>query len=165
MLLHLLEHKYSKTNLNAGALKGKDAHKASILHSLAEELGFSLGLVHLESYKTGSVINDHSGRIGRSGTWVRGEKPGKDHHLLDVEEYKKEWHIQHLVDLDGSLIQEKIDEGIFDKAIGLTIPEDIRSLVEEGGVDESKYGGYQGNVSNSGWPSNILLTDIPKAWR
>lgn len=149
-LIYLLKHKYSKANLRGSALKGEDAHAASLLESLADELRFHVGLAIVECHVSGQA-DDMGG--------YRYDKYSEDVDPSDldiVEETGRTMSVTNLVNLDGrslatSINMAKGDEDDEDDEEGHnpeTIPADLRSIVEDGSPDEQSYEGYQGNVGH-----------------
>jgi hypothetical protein len=58
LILYLLDHKYSESNLMSIAIKGKDAHMIKHLRPVAEALGFELYLANIELYQSGGRDED-----------------------------------------------------------------------------------------------------------
>lgn len=141
-IIYMLEHQYSHANLSGSALKGKDAHVAGYLSALCKELNFHLGLANL-SHNLSGYADDHGGHCRYRGR----------HYYEDSEESEDEVDfgevenimttIEHLVDLDGTLIRDDID---FEEEVE-TIPADLQSSIENGDYDDQEYEGYMGNVS------------------
>ena len=152
-LVYLLEHKYSRANLNAGALKGADAHRVALLAGLAREHGIGLGLAHAVCHLIGSIEgdgydeydpydepSDDDYHTWRYSSGRRRERSPVEYEFDEIEE--RQMSIEHFVDMDGTVVAEKLncDESE-------TIPEDLTQDVEHEDHDDEEYQGYQGNVS------------------
>jgi hypothetical protein len=142
----MLDHQYSQANLSASALKSRDAHIVAILDTLAKELGFCLGLANVEHSKKG-YANDNGCGYYRSkrGWYDDDDDDDEDDDDVDFAEVEEETTmIEHLVNLDGESIQERVE---FDDEVE-TIPP-LSDFFEEGDYDDQEYEGYMGNVSTS----------------
>ncbi|KAJ8075198.1 hypothetical protein PM082_019526 [Marasmius tenuissimus] len=139
-MIYMLDHKYSQASLSASALKGKDAHIVAVLDSLSKEIGFSLGLAHIEHHETGQA-NDYGG--GRGSYWDESEEDDDDVEMGEIEESTTS--IENLVDLDGKHISDNVE---FDDEAE-TIP--ARFIDYFGGQtwDDQDYEGYQGNCGGN----------------
>ena len=143
-LIYLLEHKYSQANLRGSALKGVDAHKVAMLDMLARAHGFHIGLASVVCHEHGYARDE--GPPPRRGGWGRWyeEEDDEDDDDVEMEEVQETvMTVEHLVDLDGKLIQPRLE---FDEETE-TIPCDLEEMVTNGDVDEQEYEGYLGNVS------------------
>ncbi|EKM48029.1 uncharacterized protein PHACADRAFT_214984 [Phanerochaete carnosa HHB-10118-sp] len=152
-LVYLLDHKYSRANLNAGALKGADAHRVALLADLAREYGIGLGLAHAVCHLVGSI---ESGDLGydfppsdgyyqpwRYADRSRGRRRAVCYEFEEIE--GREMTIEHFVDLDGMLVAKELE---YDD--NETLPEDLTEDVERlQNCDREKYQGYQGNYVSS----------------
>ncbi|KDQ16692.1 hypothetical protein BOTBODRAFT_30614 [Botryobasidium botryosum FD-172 SS1] len=163
-IIYLLKHKYSTANLKGSALKGEDAHLVSLLESLADELGFHVGLAIVECHVSGQA--DDMGRHGYGGY---SEADPSD--LSIVEETERAMSVTNLVNLDGRSLATSIDiddageddEDGEEGHIPETIPADLRSIVEDGPPDEQEYEGYQGNYGGdlTRWYRRTVLVIWP----
>ncbi|KAK1228340.1 hypothetical protein PQX77_008593 [Marasmius sp. AFHP31] len=138
-MIYMLDHKYSQASLSASALKGKDAHTVAVLDCLSKEIGFSLGLAHIEHHETGQA-NDYGGR--RGGYWDESEEDD-DVEMGEIEESTTS--IQNLVDLDGKHISDNVD---FDDETE-TIPARFDDYFGGQTWDDQDYEGYQGNCGGN----------------
>lgn len=149
MIIYLLEHKYSQANLSGSALKGKDAHKVAILQALGQQHGFRLGLAHLEVYTRGQAEDygrsRYTGRY-RGGWYNDDDDDDADPYTMSADNDEITWKVENLVDLDGHLIMDDIDNELLEGDVE-TIPIDLQDRVKSGHPDEAEYEGYQGNVS------------------
>lgn len=169
-IIYLLDHRYSKANLNGSALKGMDSHQIALLNAIAEECGFRIGLASIESHVKGKAYDDdgperkenptrhlncygypyceHTGDSDEdSDDWYSEvSKDDRDPHGFEMQEddQEAEMSITDLVDLEGTRITGWLRCHEED---GETIPEDLQTQVENGPVDEAEYQGFQGNVS------------------
>ncbi|KAF8211214.1 hypothetical protein K438DRAFT_2039655 [Mycena galopus ATCC 62051] len=132
-LIYLLQHKYSLDSLRSNRLKGADSYRVVLLHSLAKQLKFDIGLANAECHLVG---------YGDSGGY--GSEDDDDVGMAEVEE--RSMSIENLVGLDGQHIQDKLDCDDDDSEF---CPVDLRDQVEDGEPDEREYEGYQGNVRHS----------------
>ncbi|EJD55222.1 hypothetical protein AURDEDRAFT_109633 [Auricularia subglabra TFB-10046 SS5] len=129
-----LEHKYSRANLSARALKGPDARKVALLDEVARHIGLGMGLANFRHVMSGQADDPH----GMYSTRGRDNSLGfADKHDMDYNSYT-----ENLVDLEGHLLRAK--EMNFNEDQN-TIPfQFVRNLRYEEG-DEQKYHGYMGN--------------------
>ncbi|KAJ8072944.1 hypothetical protein PM082_019807 [Marasmius tenuissimus] len=139
-IIYMLDHKYSQASLSASALKGKDAHIVAVLDSLSKEIGFSLGLAHIEHHETGQA-NDYGG--GRGSYWDESEEDDDDVEMGEIEE--RTTTIENLVDLDGEDISDTVE---FDDEAE-TIPARFDRYFEGQSCDDEEYEGYQGNCGGN----------------
>jgi len=146
-IIYLLDHEYSKANLRGSALKGTDAHLASLLNPLAEELGFDLGLALVECHIYGVPESDYGRQINYERGGDSDEEDDEDEEDIDnlmIEEViEQQMTITNLVNLDGELLADKLK--LKENKDEEFIPEDLRETVEEGIPDKQSYEGYQGN--------------------
>ncbi|KAL0064875.1 hypothetical protein AAF712_008128 [Marasmius tenuissimus] len=145
-IIYMLDYKYSRASLSASALKGQDAHIVAALDSLSKELGFSLGLAHIEHRQTGSATNEgggsyYYGRRGRYGCAYDEYDDDEDDDVEMEEIHDRSTSIENLVDLDGKLISRNVT---FDDETE-TIPANFDEYFEDEGWDDQQYEGYQGN--------------------
>ncbi|KAL0064876.1 hypothetical protein AAF712_008129 [Marasmius tenuissimus] len=142
-IIYMLDHKYSQASLSASALKGKDAHLVAALDSLSKELGFSLGLAHIEHHESGQA-NDYGGSYRHRGYWGYGESEDDDDvEMGEIEE--RTTTIENLVDLDGEDISDTVE---FDDEAE-TIPARFDRYFEGQSCDDEEYEGYQGNYGGN----------------
>lgn len=143
-VLVLLDHMYSHANTSSAAMKGRDAHVVALLHALAQELGFRLGFANVERRVTGCADDDGPQRYGRGGWGCAYDDEDEDENEVGMLEiYERDFKVEHLVDLEGALIKEKVD--FVEKQE--TIPQSFVKGVEDGEWDNQDYEGYMGNVS------------------
>ncbi|KAK7696246.1 hypothetical protein QCA50_000899 [Cerrena zonata] len=159
-LVYLLDHKYSQANLRAGALKGADDHKVSILAAVAEELGFNLGLASVEFHLSGAGDDDCHYRPQR---WDCYSDEDSDDGYNDVnfgEVSDRDVSIETFVDLDGNHIANSLE---FDNETE-TIPSDFVEDIESGPYDRQEYEGYMGNGAGSldRWYRRTILVIWPE---
>ncbi|KAK1228339.1 hypothetical protein PQX77_008592 [Marasmius sp. AFHP31] len=146
-IIYMLDYKYSRASLSASALKGQDAHIVAALDSLSKELGFSLGLAHIEHRQTGQATNDgggsyYYGRRGRYGCAYDEYDDDDGDDDVEMEEiHDRSTSVENLVDLDGKLISRNVT---FDDETE-TIPANFDEYFEDEGWDDQQYEGYQGN--------------------
>lgn len=158
-IIYLLNHQYSQANLSGSALKGADAHKISLLDMLARAHGFHLGLASIVCHQSGSAEDDgphyYNKRRGRYGYSSDDDDEDNDDDVEMGEVHDTDMTIKNLVDLDGSMIQDRLN---FD-AEAETIPADLEEMVTSGDVDEQQYEGYMGNVSIMHLSPCLLVID------
>ncbi|KAJ8072943.1 hypothetical protein PM082_019806 [Marasmius tenuissimus] len=143
-IIYMLDHKYSRASLSASALKGKDAHIISALDSLSKELGFSLGLAHIEHCQAGQASNHGAGSYYRSRRRFRCGYDEDDEYGENVEMeevHNRTTSVENLVDLDGKLISNYVN---FDDETE-TIPANFAEYFEDERWDDQDFEGYQGN--------------------
>jgi hypothetical protein len=146
IVAYLLKHKYSKVNLEMGALKGEDAHKVSHLRIIAQELGYVVGLATLCCHMSGQADDSYGetegwGRCNTSDEDEDDFRRGRTPDMAEVSDTTLK--IENLVDLSGSQIPgismlELSEENL--------IPE---NPFEDQVPDKSDYEGYLGNVCHS----------------
>jgi hypothetical protein len=145
-IVYQLNHQYSRANLSASALKGVDCDTFTLLDSAAREMGFCIGLAHLELTLIGYPPDDGGyGYRNRRG-WGYDEDDGDDGddgRLSFVEVTDKRISIENLVDVDGRMIAKDID---FEAEME-AIPSGFIDDLENGDYDDQEYEGYMGNVS------------------
>ena len=142
-LIYLLSHKYSQANLRGSALKGADAHLVALLDNIGRPHGFSIGLASLTCTQRGTA-NDYGGGCGygrRKRYWDYGYDNDVDVDMEEVED--TDVTIEHLVDLDGRLIQGSLDYDLETEVI----PDELVDEITSGDYDDQEYEGYMGNVS------------------
>jgi hypothetical protein len=146
-VVYELEYKYSRANLSASALKGRDSAIFALVDSVAKELGFCMGLAHLELTLTGTPDgpgfdddyddewedDDSHGDEEREENWSFG----------DIDE--RTVSVTNLVDAKGKQIAPNVD---FDDETE-AIPSGFVEEIEAGRHDRQEYEGYQGNVGDS----------------
>ncbi|KAJ8455552.1 hypothetical protein ONZ51_g12411 [Trametes cubensis] len=137
-IIYLLSHKYSHANLSGSALKGVDAHLIAVLDNVGRPYGIHIGLANLTCTQRGSAedYGDSSYRWGRCAY-------DDDVGMMEVED--TEVVIEHLVDLDGRLIQESVTCDIEFEVI----PDELVDEITAGDYDDQEYEGYQGNYAGS----------------
>ncbi|KAF9256205.1 hypothetical protein L218DRAFT_950169 [Marasmius fiardii PR-910] len=138
-VIYMLDHTYSRACLSGSALKGKDAHILSVLDSLAKELGFHLGLVHIKHHVQGTADDDfgggyYSGR--RTRCYYDEDSENDDVDMAEVLDSTTT--IENLVDLDGKLISKTLS---YDDE-SETIPANFEEYLKQ-------YEGYQGNYAGT----------------
>ncbi|KDQ12005.1 hypothetical protein BOTBODRAFT_57070 [Botryobasidium botryosum FD-172 SS1] len=161
-ILYLLDHKYSKASLRGSAMKGTDAHLASLLDSIARELGFEVGLALVECHVSGVPESDY-GRSYRRGYLDDDDEEEDVDDLMMDEVLEQEMSITNLVKLNGQLITASLDAD----EDGEFIPEELRETVEEGTPDKQDYEGYQGNWGPTldRWYRRTVLVIWPRGQR
>jgi len=167
IVAYLLGHEYSTANLSDGfkTLKGKDAHRVTFLRSVAEELGFVVGLASLEHNVSGSADDDggnyhRRSRYDRYGDYYDedDEEDDEDPGMLEVSHTATT--VSGLVSLDGvSLLP-----------VGkITLGEDNlipRDPFEDETPDDTEYEGYMGNVSLFHTPGAVICSFVSEGrWR
>lgn len=125
-LLYLLDHQYSQANLRASALKGSDDRKIGLLETVANDLGFRLGLASIVCHLEG--LSDDTGYSS---------------HVDFIEVTSRHASISDFVDLNGIAIADDIE---FDEE-SETIPSSLVEDVEAGECEDEDNEGYTGNVS------------------
>ncbi|KAI1793098.1 hypothetical protein LXA43DRAFT_1127543, partial [Ganoderma leucocontextum] len=155
-IIYLLNHKYSQANMNGSALKGSDAHLVAMLDNAGRALGFHLGLANLTCTQRGSAADSGCG-YGRYGRRRRGGWGGcyydddeddgdEDDENFDMDEVEEtDVDIEHLVDLDGTLIRETISYDLEAEVI----PEEVAEEITSSQHDDQSYEGYMGNYAGS----------------
>ncbi|KDQ15302.1 hypothetical protein BOTBODRAFT_187411 [Botryobasidium botryosum FD-172 SS1] len=131
-VIYLLENTYPEANTSA--LRGSDAHLASLLDDVATQLGFHLGLARAVLTLSGwGYCEDYDL-----------EYDGEDYADF-VEDADRSTMIKGLVDLDGNHITKEvlIDE---EDEKERTIPEGLSEALERGGPDHQRRG-YVGHPS------------------
>jgi hypothetical protein len=140
-VIYELDHKYSRANLSASALKGADSDVFALVDGMAKELGFCIGLAHLQLTLMGYPEGDLYRSYRRGwGSDEEDEEDGDDLDFADIEE--RTVKVENLVDAEGKEIAKWIDFEEDTEAIPSGFIEDI----EEGDHDGQEYEGYQGNV-------------------
>ena len=133
-IIYILDHKYSQASLSASALKGKDSHIVAMLDSLSKEIGFSLGLAHVEHHE-----------IGQGDGYGGGCDESEDEEDVDMAEVEEvTTTIGNLVNLHGEHISDSVE---FDDEME-TIPASLENYFTGQSWDHQEYEGYQGNVRN-----------------
>ena len=148
-IVYVLSHKYSRANLSGSALKGLDAHLVALLENAGRPLGFGMGLANLTCTESGYAVDDGGGygRRHRNRYYEDEDEDEDDEDDVYMEEVEDtSVRIEHLVDMNGHLIQEKLD--FCDETE--TVPSDlVKSITADGNYDDQEYEGYMGNVSHS----------------
>ncbi|KAH9849223.1 hypothetical protein C2E23DRAFT_888412 [Lenzites betulinus] len=149
-IIHLLGHKYSLAALSGSALKGVDAHLVAILEDIGKRYGIRLGLANLVCTERGSAQdNGNHGRRRHGCGWCDSSSDFDDDHDdydVDMEEVDEtNVDIDHLVDLDGRLIRNRIDCDLETEVI----PEELVEEITAEAFDDEEYEGYQGNYAGS----------------
>lgn len=137
-IVYLLDHKYSLANLRGSALKGGDAQIVALLDLLAKQHGFRLGLAHVVCYVTGEADDDYGYRRG----YCHYDDEDNDGYVSMAEVTHTELNIEHLVDLDGRVINDRLAFEAEDEAI----PAGFDEVLQDGDYDKQEYEGYMGNV-------------------
>ncbi|GJE87373.1 hypothetical protein PsYK624_034560 [Phanerochaete sordida] len=162
-LLYLLEHRYSKANLRASALKGSDAQTTALLAALAHTHGVRLGLANVACHLSGAADDPYGEHEQRAAWGYDDLAPSdvEDDELEFAEVTRRVMRVGHFVDLEGTLIDEMLE---FD-AKRETIPADLARTVEEGDYDDQEYEGYMGNGAGSleRWYRRTVLVLWPVA--
>ncbi|KAL0565075.1 hypothetical protein V5O48_016954, partial [Marasmius crinis-equi] len=146
-IIYMLDHKYSRASLSASALKGKDAHIVGALDSLSKELGFCIGLAHIEHHESGTADDCGGGYYGhrRRGYYCAYDESEEDDGDVEMDEVlDTNTTVENLVDLEGKLISSKVD---FDDLE--TIPANFNDYFEGASWDKQEYEGYQGNYGGT----------------
>lgn len=127
-LVYILEHKYSQANLHAGALKGSDAQKTTVLEMLAKQHDFDMGLATADCRLVGFAdeFEQWGARWGdRCFGVINNVQIG----------------IEHFVDLEGKMLSPELEYKNAE-----IIPADPAGPLDNSGCDAQNYGGYMGNV-------------------
>ncbi|TCD65285.1 hypothetical protein EIP91_002847 [Steccherinum ochraceum] len=142
-IVYLLAHKYAQMGLRGSSLKGPDAQKVAVLHELAEELDFHLGLASAVCAVEGSA-NDPYARYSDGYDSYEYDLPNehRDAQIKFGKIQKVKMSLESLVDLDGTFIQRILELD----ASRETIPSDLDKVVRDGGHDRQQYRGYMGNA-------------------
>lgn len=156
-ILYLLEHQYSQANLRGSALKGKDAQHVALMESLAQELGFCLGLASAECHLSGSADDERSygGWGGRRRGCFYDEDDEDEERVSFAEIEEREMKIMNLVDLDGNVLSKKLKIGKRTH----TIPANLEQTITAGSHDDQEYEGYMGNVSKTRFMDVYVMFD------
>ncbi|PSS37912.1 hypothetical protein PHLCEN_2v242 [Hermanssonia centrifuga] len=130
-ILFLLDHKYTRTNLRASALKGADAEKTTVLRAIVKEHGFSLGLAiivcHLVDFPDGKYQRRRGNHDSNSDNLDDSEDSFDERPSFgDLQE--RDMAVETFVDLEGEIISGtlEVDEG---KEM---IPDNFSKTVERG---------------------------------
>ncbi|KAH9897752.1 hypothetical protein C8Q73DRAFT_370472 [Cubamyces lactineus] len=143
-VIYLLSHAYSHANLSGSALKGVDAHLVAILDNVGRPYGFHIGLANLTCTESG--IAEDCGRSERWGRCAYDDSDDPDDSEVEMAEVEAtDVEIEHLVDLDGRLIQQSVSCDIEVEAI----PDELVDEITAGGFDDQEYEGYQGNCAGT----------------
>ncbi|KAI0334097.1 hypothetical protein GY45DRAFT_1243621, partial [Cubamyces sp. BRFM 1775] len=127
-IIYLLSHKYSHANLSGSALKGVDAYLVAALDNVGRPYGIHTGLANLTCIERG-VVEDYNG--GRSYGWRK--RASDDVGMVMVED--TDVAIEHLVDLEGRLIQRSVTCDIEFEVI----PDELVEGITAGDYDDQKY--------------------------
>ena len=147
LLAYLLDHEYSQHDLGQGlkSLKGADAHRVRVLHGIAEELGYVVGLARLEHTVSGAA-DDDGGSYHCRNRYDYDDEDSEDEDedtpgMMEVCDTNTS--ITGLVDLNGvSLLSfGKID--LQENNLVQIDPFDDKE------PDRKEYEGYMGNVCSS----------------
>ncbi|KAL0568271.1 hypothetical protein V5O48_013714 [Marasmius crinis-equi] len=143
-IVYLLDHSYSCESLSASILEGGDARMVGLLDSLAKEVGFSLGLAHVEHTKHGIAEEKGEGCYGCSPRGYDSDEMEEDEVDVEMLEVSDEiTALRPLVNLDGTLICENV--AVNDSSE--TIPNDFFN--EYTGWYDQEYEGYQGECEGT----------------
>jgi hypothetical protein len=153
-VIYQLEHQYSQANLNASALKGSDSSVFALVDTVAKELGFCLGLAHLELRLSG-YARDHGGD-GYYDGWGRYQctyDNRGDEKVEFAEVESRTVTVENLVDAEGKAISSEIKFSDKKEAI----PKGFIAELEHDAHDGQEYEGYMGNVC----PSSFIELTVP----
>ncbi|KDQ15312.1 hypothetical protein BOTBODRAFT_187419 [Botryobasidium botryosum FD-172 SS1] len=177
-IVYLLDHKYSLANLRGSALKGTDAHLASLLDVLARELDFCLGLAtvecHASGYGRGDEYDDDEYEYEYEYEYDDDEDDDNedddseddDSEDDDSEDDDNEHYVfrrpvefdcrtmkttaTNLINMEGCLISDKLDFSVGAYGDGdHTIPSYFKSKIQQGDHYRQEYEGYQGNTAGT----------------
>ena len=142
LIAYVLKHEYRSINLDDGVqgLKGVDAHRVTFLRTVAEELGFMVGLGTLVHNLTGAADDDGRDYYRRGRYDFDDYGGGRERTPGMLEVYERSTTIADLVDLDGDSL---ISVGDIDVGVKELIP---KNPFKNAKPDETEYEGYMGNV-------------------
>jgi hypothetical protein len=153
-VIYQLDHQYSQANLNASALKGSDSDVFTLVDTVARELGFCLGLAHLELRLAG-YAQDHGdhGYYDGWGRWQCAYDKADDEKVEFAAVESRTVTVENLVDAEGKRISSEIKFNDKKEAI----PKGFIAELEHDAHDAQEYEGYMGNVRPSSFVCLSLL--------
>jgi hypothetical protein len=146
-LVCLLAYKYTHANLRRSALKGVDACKLTIIHTVSSELGFRLAFAQVQCHLSGNADDDSDeDAVFYRHSQVKPSQAGKM-----LWERGPFIAISNVVDLEGNLFEDQPKTSVKQEEM---VPTNLRRILRRSLIDEQQYAGYQGNV---GGTSSVLL--------
>ena len=160
-LLCLLRQKYPQHDLRAGALKGGDSQRTTLISTLAKELGFHVGLATVECHLAGMADRGRGYKRKRSKPRRRNydyelyddfddDFGGNDGYVEFGEIEERTVSVKAFVDLDGAEIADTLE---FDEETE-TVPSTFCGDITSGLHDEQEYGNH---VSDYFGCHNLML--------
>ena len=143
VLVYLLDHQYSSSNLSKGikVLKGEDAHKVTGVRLVAENLGYMVCLASLLYVVTGVADNGDEFRWCRRQYNYEDSDEDEQYTPTMIETLDSDLKVSNVVDLDGNSL---LGPNSLQISKDCLVPQDP---FEDATPDGTETEAYMGNVS------------------